>query len=429
MKKSRKELSLFLLLISCSLFSVSVYSAPQSSKIIYGEDNRRETYEVSKAIQKVAESTAGMIDSIKLISIGSHYILPPSTIGSSMDLCKGERFQDQPSSVSCSGFLVGPDLLVTAGHCITNQETCESVSWVFDYKVEEHSKKASLAIPKEKVFKCKRVIEAKLEGIKSEMRDYSLVQLDREVKGRKPLRFRKSGAISKGQELIVIGHPSGLPQKVADKGKVFDVSSTRFFKTNLDTFGGNSGSAVFNANTLMVEGILVRGATDYVRTDCGVVVNEVEEDITGNASLGESVSRITDIPALRLKGKFFQAVQNDDVNTMLSILEETKGPLYLYDEDKNTALHIAVKANANKALKLLVNNKVDLNIQNNSLETPLHLAAYVNNKFAIRFLIKNGANPLLLDKYKTLPSGRTNYLAFYIRKVLKEYESEMRSKR
>ncbi len=32
---------------------------------------------------------------------------------------------------------------------------------------------------------------------------------------------------------------------------------------NLDTYGGNSGSAVFNKDGTIVEGILVRGARDY----------------------------------------------------------------------------------------------------------------------------------------------------------------------
>ena len=33
---------------------------------------------------------------------------------------------------------------------------------------------------------------------------------------------------------------------------------------NLDTYGGNSGSPVFNAQNNKVEGILVRGETDFV---------------------------------------------------------------------------------------------------------------------------------------------------------------------
>ena len=41
------------------------------------------------------------------------------------------------------------------------------------------------------------------------------------------------------------------------------------FMTNLDTFGGNSGSPVYNAKTHKVEGILVRGERDYVPNEDG----------------------------------------------------------------------------------------------------------------------------------------------------------------
>lgn len=45
-----------------------------------------------------------------------------------------------------------------------------------------------------------------------------------------------------------------------------------FFVANLDSFGGNSGSAVFNVTTEEVEGILVRGEADYKKkpgSSCG----------------------------------------------------------------------------------------------------------------------------------------------------------------
>jgi V8-like Glu-specific endopeptidase len=109
------------------------------------------------------------------------------------------------------------------------------------------------------LYKCKKVVFATLGGDE----DYAIIQLDRKVVGRKPLKLRKSGVIKTSQSLFVMGHPSGLPQKYADGAKVFDHKGA-FFSTNLDTFGGNSGSPVFNAENYEVEGILVRGNTDYV---------------------------------------------------------------------------------------------------------------------------------------------------------------------
>ena len=68
---------------------------------------------------------------------------------------------------------------------------------------------------------------------------------------------------------IVIGHPIGLLKKMAGNASVRSNSNPDYFIANLDTFGGNSGSPVFNADTHEVEGILVRGDTDFLpRGNC-----------------------------------------------------------------------------------------------------------------------------------------------------------------
>jgi V8-like Glu-specific endopeptidase len=54
-----------------------------------------------------------------------------------------------------------------------------------------------------------------------------------------------------------------LPLKVAENAFVRDNSNSSYMTCNLDTYGGNSGSPVFNSETHEVEGILVRGETDF----------------------------------------------------------------------------------------------------------------------------------------------------------------------
>ncbi|MDD5320391.1 MAG: hemopexin repeat-containing protein [Methylococcales bacterium] len=69
----------------------------------------------------------------------------------------------------------------------------------------------------------------------------------------------------------MIVHPVGLPTKFGGGATVRDNSPSAFFLANLDTYGGNSGSPVFNSSTHEVEGILVRGETDFVQQDgCNV---------------------------------------------------------------------------------------------------------------------------------------------------------------
>jgi hypothetical protein len=67
-----------------------------------------------------------------------------------------------------------------------------------------------------------------------------------------------------------------------------------FFVANLDTYGGNSGSPVFNSETHKVEGILVRGETDF--TTIGACTVSMRCPNTG--CRGEDCTRITEFAHL-----------------------------------------------------------------------------------------------------------------------------------
>ncbi len=109
------------------------------------------------------------------------------------------------------------------------------------------------------------------------------------------LKYRTEGSPKKGDNIVVIGHPSGLPTKIAGGANIRSVNSV-YFQANLDTYGGNSGSAVFNADTGLLEGILVRGERDYVYDSAqGCKVSNV---ISNTGGSGEDVTRITNIKEL-----------------------------------------------------------------------------------------------------------------------------------
>jgi hypothetical protein len=121
---------------------------------------------------------------------------------------------------------------------------------------------ASTTFGEDDVYEGVEVIGRKLTQTQT---DWALVRLNRPVVGRSPVSFRTAGKISADQKLFVIGHPCGLPLKFADGASVRDNSPKPFFVANLDTYGGNSGSPVFNAKNYRVEGILVRGENDFVK--------------------------------------------------------------------------------------------------------------------------------------------------------------------
>lgn len=246
------------------LFSLS--NAFARLKVIYGEDNRLDLFEVRNSLHmRLAQSTAAMVDKNQIHQTNLEAFLDfPRTLETSLRVCPNERFAQQSAGSTCSGFLVGEDTIVTAGHCLvltapTPALACQRFSWVFNYALTSSNRNPTEGLSSQDVYNCKSVVTAQL----TDDLDLAVIKLDRKVVGRKPLEYRKSGKVSSQTSLVVIGHPSGLPTKVAAGSKILDNSAQTTFVTNLDTFQGNSGSAVFDASTGLLEGILVQGKVDY----------------------------------------------------------------------------------------------------------------------------------------------------------------------
>lgn len=290
------------------LLALTFSSAYAETNVIYGPDNRLDVYEVRNAVHKrLAQSTAGMV-SLGTLTYGSSQSLinvhNPKTLTTGQNICSTEKFADQYLAPMCSGFLVAPDLIVTAGHCFktfsTPENVCKSFAWVFDYQMNSATSNPAKDMQLSNIYACKSVY-----AVLNDSMDFAIVKLNRKVTGRTPLTFRQQGIIPNSTELLVIGHPSGLPTKVSDKGRITRNSEVTNFSTTLDTFHGNSGSAVFDAKTGLVEGILIQGKTDYVPSDARdpnscQVVNRCDETANnclagaqrGAISAGEVVLRI-----------------------------------------------------------------------------------------------------------------------------------------
>lgn len=263
-------------------------------EVVYGEDDRKDIVEVTNPMYlQLAKATAAMIPKSKL-QYNHTYQNFKINSGTLADrgVCSYARFVEQKTAAMCSGFLVAPDLLVTAGHCVDSVSDCKNNYWVFGFEVSANYPMSMNTALQENVYSCAEIIEQKLErtGL-----DYALIKLDRPVVHRRYLRVRTEGKVNVGDPLVVIGHPTGLPTKVADDAYVRTNDKLDYFATNLDTFGGNSGSAVFNAETGVVEGILVRGETDYTRSPEGCII---PNKCTMEGCRGEDVTRITKVDAL-----------------------------------------------------------------------------------------------------------------------------------
>lgn len=279
--------------VSIFFFCCSLMAGSNQVDVIYGEDNRKDVFESTNAsFIELSKSTAAMIKGSNLKLLNNNEVEITASTLQQRGICAKERFSQQISAANCSGFLVADNKLVTAGHCIRSEADCMNFKWVFDYRVD-HSEQAAVNVPQTSVYSCKKIISRSLDSVTKD--DYAFIELDRKVLDRQPLKVRKGGKIEKGASLVVIGHPTGLPTKIADGANVRSLQG-KFFVANLDTYGGNSGSAVFNVETEEVEGILVRGETDYVlNSTLGCQVSNV---CSSDGCRGEDVTYIGNVSGL-----------------------------------------------------------------------------------------------------------------------------------
>lgn len=277
-----------LLLFGLLFLFVTANAENLNQKVIYGDDNRKDIYEVNDSqLLNLADSTVALVDASQFMAKGGGYTnIKAEKYGDAYALCKDEPFYDQPTGAFCSGFLVNDDTIVTAGHCIRNQESCEDVKFVFGFAVKSINDGAD-TVKENDVYGCKQLIHTEVKGNGA---DFAVIKLDRKVKNHTPLKLRKKGSLAINEAVTVIGHPAGIPTKIADGAQVRSIENG-FFNTNLDTYGGNSGSAVFNSTSGEVEGILVRGATDFVFKDGCRKSNVCKDD----ECRGEDVTLISEV--------------------------------------------------------------------------------------------------------------------------------------
>ncbi len=232
----------------------------RNQRVIYGTDDRVEVVDLPPGPNlDDADTVAALFRAASITDNGDGTsTLQTENFATRYNLCVGERFRDQPVGAFCSGFLVGPDIIATAGHCV-NAGNVTNARFVFGFRMR-NATTAETVIRNDEIYRGVALLGRVEVGTGA---DWALVRIDRSVPNHRIVRIRRGGRIDNAQAVHVIGHPCGLPTKFAAGAAVRNNQPGAFFVANLDTYGGNSGSPVFNSSTHVVEGILVRGETDF----------------------------------------------------------------------------------------------------------------------------------------------------------------------
>jgi len=223
--------------------------AAAQNKTIYGEDSRLDFYEVTDRAERGAMMSAvSLFRDTTLAGEGAVLTVKGALFGDERRaICPGQKFFEQRSAAFCSGTLIAPDLVLTAGHCMGDKNKpasrCERTRFVFGYAVPSEGA-ATDTVAKANVYSCGKV-EIYANGAAG---DYSVVRLDRPVQGRAAARLHAGAFPAVGSGIFTVGGPYGLPLKVVNDAEVRFISEAgTFFGTNLDTSGGNSGGGIFAA--------------------------------------------------------------------------------------------------------------------------------------------------------------------------------------
>lgn len=258
------------LVAACSTQAPSGESiAELEAPILFGPDNRLEFGALSDPrLVGWANATAALFPDSGLSCSATNCALGTSPLtqgdvggGTYLPLCSNERFLNQRAGAGCTAFLVGSDLVATAGHCVQTQAGCDVTNVIFGFTADAAGGNVRTNIPRADVYACVEVIAQVFSGSAS-ADDWALLRVDRAVTGRTPLGVRRTGLVPNNAELVAAGHLHGLPLKVSTNGAVRDnFESAPKFQASLDASPGNSGSPVINLQTGLVEGIITSGPT------------------------------------------------------------------------------------------------------------------------------------------------------------------------
>lgn len=283
--------------IMTTMIASNLYANPFSqsgNKAIYGKDDRIDVYEANSKGKKLSSSIVALVKTSNLQQKSSGYRLATNNYGESMSLCSSVRFYQQPTSAFCSGVVIGSKYILTAGHC--KAVSCDQTAIVLDFDMTSSSS-ARQNFSSKQVYRCQSVV-AKGESSNS---DWMIMAMDRDFE--QNLAVKPSSKTTAGQadnkSFTIIGHPSGLPKKLAANGQYLLKESPHIFRTSLDSYQGNSGSPVFNTQSILrgtpeLEGVLVNGNTDFIVKNGCRVENYCSADSTSREcqNRGEGVTDI-----------------------------------------------------------------------------------------------------------------------------------------
>lgn len=191
------------------------------------------------------------------------------TYGAANGLCADQAFREQPVVIErpeghagdfgYSGYLLDASTVLTCWHGWEHFAARAQLA-ILGYALratgtdplELPAAQVHAVVPQPASSTPARPVDAAPRG------DWVLLRLEHPVTHLGALAPARVAAPRAGRAVYTLGHPGGLPLKLTDQGTVLEVADG-LFRTDLQTFTGNSGSPVFDASSHELVGIVVAG--------------------------------------------------------------------------------------------------------------------------------------------------------------------------
>lgn len=198
----------------------------------------------------------------------------------------------------CTGAMISNNLFLTAGHCFDSNPSGWQVPRVngtsnpispgeiasrmhinFNYQVDPNGD-----LRDEVEFRVEELIEHRTGGL-----DVAVLRLAGNPGATFGIGEVAPGDASVGNMMAIIGHPAGVPKRI-EAGPVTQLDGDRIRYNDVDTLGGNSGSAIWQSPSGRIIGVHTNGGCNTAGTgsNSGMRIARVIEESSTIQSLAEA---------------------------------------------------------------------------------------------------------------------------------------------
>lgn len=227
-----------------------------------------------------------------------------------VSICQGSPFYGEPhinGNAGRTGFLIAPDKIMTAAHASPANFTPNH--WLIVFRSSKTSGEDAGCtnftwenIPAANVYYPNGAVANTHDEIPEGKYDYAVIQLNRPVTDRRPLRVRRSGGGRSGDLLVAVGYPNRGGEKIDTNGVLVLKDAppgTRPFDSNFQLriwysgndalynihgLDGSSGSPIYNVDDDVVESAISYGYSSDIPAPVSGCTSVVQTNFIGDTN-------------------------------------------------------------------------------------------------------------------------------------------------